>query len=67
VIDKEVGDFLFAKRSSRFLEFPLGAGFASGADVIEYVPAGSIDRVLSIASHHSGMTPAEMRVPLILI
>jgi hypothetical protein len=40
---------------------------SSGADVIEYVPAGSIDRVLSIASHHSGLTPAEMRVPLIVV
>ncbi|MCC6627251.1 MAG: alkaline phosphatase family protein [Chloroflexi bacterium] len=40
---------------------------STGVDVIEYVPAGSIDRVLSIASHHSGLTPAEMRVPLIVL
>lgn len=39
---------------------------SSGVDVIEYVPAGSHDRVLSITAHHSGLTPAEMRVPLII-
>ena len=39
---------------------------SSGVDVIEYVPAGSIDRVLSIAAHHSGLSPAEMRAPLVI-
>ena len=40
---------------------------SSGADVIEYVPSGSIDRLLSITAHHSGLTPAEMRVPLVVV
>jgi hypothetical protein len=39
---------------------------SSGVDIIEYVPSGSIDRALSIAAHHSGLSPAEMRVPLVI-
>lgn len=39
---------------------------ASGAEVIEYAPTWGTARFLSIASHHSGLTPAEMRIPLVL-
>lgn len=39
---------------------------ASGADVIEYAPSWGTARLLSIASHHSGLTPTEMRIPLVL-
>lgn len=39
---------------------------SSGADVLEYVPAGSIDRLMAVTSHHSGLTPAEMRIPLVV-
>jgi predicted AlkP superfamily pyrophosphatase or phosphodiesterase len=40
---------------------------SGGADVIEYVPSGSIDRLLAITAHHSGLTPAEMQVPLVVV
>lgn len=39
---------------------------STGADIIEYAP-GKVDRLASVVSHHSGLTPAEMRVPLIVI
>jgi hypothetical protein len=39
---------------------------SAGADVLEYVPNGSIDRVLAVSAHHSGLTPSEMRVPLVI-
>jgi hypothetical protein len=39
---------------------------SGGTDVLEYLPAGSIDRLMAVASHHSGLTPAEMRVPLVV-
>ena len=39
-----------------------------GADVLEFRPAGGkIDPRLTLRSHHSGLTAAEMRVPLVLI
>ena len=37
-----------------------------GADVIEYRPNTGAGRVMSEASHHSGLTPSEMRVPLVI-
>ncbi len=37
-----------------------------GADVIAYRPPGTVPRMLQEASHHSGLTPQEMRVPLII-
>ena len=37
-----------------------------GAHVIEYRKAWGIGRVMAQSSHHSGLAPAEMRVPLIL-
>ncbi|MBI4282340.1 MAG: alkaline phosphatase family protein [Chloroflexi bacterium] len=39
---------------------------SQGPDVIEYQPAGVAGRVMREASHHSGLTPSEMRVPLVL-
>ena len=39
---------------------------SKGADVIEYRPAGGVGKFMHQASHHSGLTPAEMRVPLVL-
>ncbi len=39
---------------------------AIGADVIEYVPTGRAGRVLHSVSHHSGLTPDEMLIPLIV-
>lgn len=39
---------------------------SSGVDMIEYAPTRSTGRLLSQAAHHSGLTPAEMRVPLVL-
>lgn len=37
-----------------------------GADVVEYQPSGVAGRVTLEASQHSGLSPAEMRVPLVL-
>lgn len=37
-----------------------------GADVIEYRPPGGNSKVMMELSHHSGLTAAEMRVPLII-
>lgn len=39
---------------------------SKGHDVIEYEPAGIIGRVMLETSHHSGLTPSEMLVPLVL-
>jgi hypothetical protein len=39
---------------------------SSGADMIEYAPTRSTGRLLSQAAHHSGLSPAEMRVPLVV-
>ena len=37
-----------------------------GPDVIEYRPAGGVGRIMSQASHHSGLTPSEVLVPLVV-
>lgn len=37
-----------------------------GRDVIEYRPPGNTGRIMSEASQHSGLTPEEMRVPLVV-
>lgn len=39
---------------------------SKGVDVIEYRPSGVLSRVLTDAAHHSGLTPEEMRVPLVI-
>jgi hypothetical protein len=39
---------------------------STGVDVIEYAP-GKVDRLAAVVAHHSGLTPAEMRVPLIVL
>jgi hypothetical protein len=39
---------------------------SDGADVVAYEPANGSSPVMSMASHHSGLTPEEMRVPLVL-
>lgn len=36
-----------------------------GADVISYNPAGGVGKMMSQRSHHSGLTPDEMLVPLV--
>jgi hypothetical protein len=38
-----------------------------GRDVIEYRPPGNTGRIMSEASQHSGLTPEEMRVPLVVM
>jgi hypothetical protein len=38
-----------------------------GRDVIEYRPPGNTGRIMSEASQHSGLTPEEMRVPLVVV
>lgn len=40
---------------------------SAGADVIEYVPTARIGRRVDLNAFHSGLSPAEMRVPLVLI
>ena len=37
-----------------------------GADVIEYKPAGGLSRAMPVRAHHSGLTPDEMLVPLVI-
>ena len=39
---------------------------STGPDVIEYRPPGVAGRIAGEVSHHSGLTPSEMRVPLII-
>jgi hypothetical protein len=39
---------------------------STGVDVLDYAP-GKVDRLASVVAHHSGLTPAEMRVPLIVL
>jgi predicted AlkP superfamily pyrophosphatase or phosphodiesterase len=48
---KRVGDILAISR---------------GAGVLEYRPDGKAGRIANSASHHSGLTPSEMRVPLVV-
>ena len=38
-----------------------------GADIIAYRPPGTVPSILQEVSHHSGLTPHEMRVPLIVV
>jgi len=52
-----------AETSSRVGDF---IAISGGVDVIDYVRASGTGRVISSNSHHSGLTPAEMRVPLVL-
>jgi hypothetical protein len=40
---------------------------SSGPDVIEYVLAGQIGKRVDLNAYHSGLSPAEMRVPLIVV
>lgn len=40
---------------------------SSGSNVIEYVPKGRIGRRVDLNAFHSGLSPAEMRVPLIIV
>jgi hypothetical protein len=37
-----------------------------GADVIEYNPAGGLSKAMLMRAHHSGLTPDEMLVPLVI-
>ena len=39
---------------------------STGVETLEYLPDGRVDRLTAVVSHHSGLTPEEMRVPLIL-
>ncbi len=39
---------------------------SSGADVIGYGPERACRDALGKASHHSGLTPQEMRIPLLI-
>jgi predicted AlkP superfamily pyrophosphatase or phosphodiesterase len=38
-----------------------------GRDVIEYRPPGNSGRIMEEAAQHSGLTPEEMRIPLIIV
>jgi len=38
---------------------------SSGTDVISYNPSGGVGKMMSQRSHHSGLTPDEMLVPLV--
>ena len=40
---------------------------SSGADILDYHQGGGLGRMASLPSHHSGLTPAEMRVPLVVV
>jgi hypothetical protein len=40
---------------------------SSGVDMIEYAPGGHIGHRVDLNAFHSGLSPAEMRVPLIVI
>ncbi len=39
---------------------------SAGTDVIEYRPGSGPARMAGDVSHHSGLTPSEMRVPLVI-
>ncbi len=39
---------------------------SAGSDVIEYRPGSRPAQITGDVSHHSGLTPAEMRVPLVI-
>lgn len=40
---------------------------SKGRNVIEYRPPGNSGRIMEEASQHSGLTPEEMRIPLIIV
>ncbi len=40
---------------------------SSGVDILDYHQGGGLGRMASLPSHHSGLTPVEMRVPLVVI
>jgi hypothetical protein len=40
---------------------------SKGRSVVEYRPPGNNGRIMEEASQHSGLTPAEMRVPLAVV
>jgi len=40
---------------------------SAGPDVIEYVPTAGIGRRVDLNAYHSGLSPAEMRVPLVVV
>jgi hypothetical protein len=40
---------------------------SSGVDVIEYVPTARVGRRVDLNAFHSGLSPDEMRVPLIVV
>lgn len=40
---------------------------STGLDVVEYAPIGTTGRVMASIAHHSGLTPEELRVPLVVI
>lgn len=40
---------------------------STGVDVMEYRPVSGVGRVMALASHHSGLSPAEMRIPLVVV
>ncbi len=54
---------LSATAKSRMGDF---IAVSKGPDVVEYQPSGGTPKTISQASHHSGLTPDEMLVPLIL-
>jgi hypothetical protein len=39
---------------------------SSGADMIEYNAARGVGKSVQLNSHHSGLTPEEMRIPLVI-
>ncbi len=40
---------------------------SSGADMIEYNAARGVGKTVQLNSHHSGLTPEEMRIPLVIV
>jgi hypothetical protein len=38
-----------------------------GVDVLAYHPSGGLGRTMTLRSHHSGLSPQEMRVPLVVV
>lgn len=40
---------------------------SAGADVVEYVPSRQVGRRVDLNAYHSGLSPDEMRVPLVIV
>jgi hypothetical protein len=40
---------------------------SSGVDMIEYNPARGVGKSVQLNSHHSGLSPEEMRIPLVIV